>query len=63
MLPRLVGAVILLTVWIALGSLMAWLGVYVGLSVSAAVMLGGLTPPVTVIVVNVLGGFNRPRDP
>ncbi|BCU08398.1 hypothetical protein [Allochromatium tepidum] len=63
MLARLVGAVSLLTVWIALGSLMAWLGVYVGLSVSAAVMLGGLTPPVTVIVVNVLGGFNRPRDP
>jgi hypothetical protein len=63
MLARLIGAVILLTVWIALGSLMAWLGVHVGLSVSAAVMLGGLTPPVTVIVVNVLGGFNRSRDP
>jgi len=59
MLTRIFGAILLLLLWIVIGSLIGWLALFIGSSIHTAVTVGGLTPPLFIILCNILGCFNR----
>ncbi|MBK1640372.1 hypothetical protein CKO12_00430 [Chromatium okenii] len=62
MLIRIFGAIILLLLWLVIGSFIGWLALLIGSSIHTAVTVGGLTPPLLIMLCNILGCFNRHRS-